>query len=82
MALMSILINCGFLVLGLTDDSGRQFSAHYGAISAGTPEEERVLEACRRLGLHSSDWTATMMHGREQAHPLNQTDGRFKGLGK
>ncbi len=35
MALMSILINYGFLVFGLTDYTGVKFSAHYGAIAAG-----------------------------------------------
>ena len=82
MALMSILINYGFLIFGLTDYSGVKFSAHYGAISAGPPEEERVQEACRRLGRRLSEWTATMIHGREEAHPLNQTYERFKDLGK
>jgi NAD(P)H dehydrogenase (quinone) len=82
MSLMSILINYGFLVFGLTDYSGIKFSAHYGAISAGAPEEERVQEACRRLGLRLSEWTARMIYGREEAHPLNQTYDRFKDLGK
>lgn len=82
MSLMSILINYGFLVFGLTDYSGVKFSAHYGAISAGAPEEERVQEACRRLGLRLSEWTATMIHGQDEAHPLRQTYERFKDLGK
>lgn len=82
MSLMSILINYGFLVFGLTDYTGIKFSAHYGAISAGFPEEERVQEACRRLGLRLSEWTARMIDGREEAHPLNQTYPRFEDLGK
>lgn len=82
MALLSILINYGFLVFGLTDYSGIKFSAHYGAISAGAPEEERVKEACRRLGRRLSEWTAAMIHGRTDAHPLNQTYERFEDLGK
>lgn len=73
MALLSVLINYGFLIFGLTDYSGIKFSAHYGAISAGAPEEDRVKEACRRLGRRLSEWTACMIDGRKDAHPLNQT---------
>ncbi|TWU08489.1 flavodoxin family protein [Stieleria varia] len=82
MSLMSILLNYGFLVFGLTDYSGIKFSAHYGAISAGAPEEDRVQAACQRLGRRLSEWTACMIGGREDAHPLNQNYERFKDLGK
>ena len=82
MALMSILINYGFLVFGLTDYTGVKFSAHYGAISAGSPDEERVQEACRRIGLRLAEWTACMIDGRKEAHPLSQTYERFESLGK
>jgi NAD(P)H dehydrogenase (quinone) len=37
MTLMSLLINYGFLVFGLTDYTGPRFSAHYGAIAASLP---------------------------------------------
>ena len=82
MSLLSILINYGFLVFGLTDYSGVRFSAHYGAIAAGPPEEDREQDACRRLGLRLAEWTATMIHGRTESHPLNQTYDRFKDLGQ
>ena len=82
LSLLSILINYGFLVFGLTDYSGVRFSAHYGAIGAGPPDEERVQEACRRLGLRLSEWTASMIHGESESHPLNQSYERFKGLEK
>lgn len=82
MTLMSILINYGFLVFGLTDYTGPKFSAHYGAIVAGAPNEDREIEACRRLGLRLAEWVATMIEGRSEAHPLNQKYDRFKDLGK
>lgn len=82
MALMSILINYGFLVFGLTDYTGVKFSAHYGAIIAGAPNEDHEKEACRRLGLRLAEWSATLIEGRKDAHPLNQTYDRFKDLGK
>lgn len=82
MTLMSILINYGFLVFGLTDYTGIKFSAHYGAISAGPPADERTREACRRLGLRLAEWTTTMIDGRKEAHPLKQTYERFQDIGK
>jgi NAD(P)H dehydrogenase (quinone) len=82
MTLLSILINYGFLVFGLTDYTGIKFSAHYGAICAGAPRDDHVKEACRRLGLRLSEWTACMIDGRRDAHPLNQLYDRFKDLGK
>ncbi len=80
MALMSILINYGFLVFGLTDYTGPRFSAHYGAICAGPPEQDSAQAACHRLGLRLAEWVATMIDGRKEAHPLNQTYDRFKDL--
>lgn len=82
MALLSILINYGFLVFGLTDYSGVRFSAHYGAIAAGAPEEEREQQACRRLGRRLAEWTASLIEGRPEAHPLKQPYERFQDLGK
>ncbi len=82
MTLMSILINYGFLIFGLTDYTGVKFSAHYGAITAGPPTANREMEACRRLGLRLSEWVATMIKGQKDAHPLNQTYDRFRDLGK
>ena len=82
MSLLSILINYGFLVFGLTDYTGERFSAHYGAIAAGPPDEDRPQQACRRLGLRLAEWTSTMIHGNPDSHPLNQNYGRFQDLGK
>ncbi len=77
MALMSILINYGFLVFGLTDYTGVKCSAHYGAIAVGAPDGDGQEEACRRLGRRLAEWTACMIHGRSEAHPLQQTYDRF-----
>ncbi len=67
---------------GLTDYTGVRFSAHYGAISAGPPDEERIKRACQRLGRRLAEWTASMIEGRSEAHPLNQSYERFEDLGK
>ena len=49
-SLLTVLINFGFLVFGVTDYAGHQFTAHYGATQAGEPREEKQIKACRRLG--------------------------------
>lgn len=82
MTLMSILLNYGFLVFGLTDYTGPKFSAHYGAVVAGPPIQDREQKACRRLGRRLAEWTASLIEGRTDAHPLNQMYDRFKDLGK
>ncbi len=82
MTLLSILMNYGFLVFGLTDYTGIRFSAHYGAIGSGPVTDERERAACRRLGLRLAEWCATFIDGRSQSHPLKQSYARFADLGK
>jgi len=74
-ALLTIMINYGFLVFGVTDYAGHQFTAHYGAIQAGRPGEEKEMAACRRLGLRLAEWVAVFADGRGEYHPLK---GRYK----
>ncbi|RCS44012.1 flavodoxin family protein [Bremerella cremea] len=82
LALLSILMNYGFLVFGLTDYTGIKFSAHYGAIVAGAPREEKEQQACRRLGQRLAEWATTMIDGKAESHPLKQSYDRFGDLGK
>ena len=63
------MINYGFLVLGVTDYSGLQFTAQYGATQAGEPREDKQKEACRRLGKR----LAVFVDGRVEQHPLRGT---------
>ena len=69
-ALMTILMNFGFLVFGVTDYAGYQFTAHYGVIQAGEPKEQKQIEACRRLGKRLAEWVAVYIDGRNEVHPL------------
>jgi NAD(P)H dehydrogenase (quinone) len=73
LTLLTILMNYGFLAFGLTDYVGKQFTAHYGAVLAGEPREEREFEACRRLGQRLAEWVAVYFDRRDEAHPLRQT---------
>jgi NAD(P)H dehydrogenase (quinone) len=69
-ALMTILMNFGFLVFGVTDYAGYQFTAHYGVTQAGEPKEQKQMEACRRLGKRLAEWVAVYIDGRKEVHPL------------
>lgn len=69
LSLLTIMINYGFLVLGVTDYSGLQFTAQYGATQAGEPREDKQKEACRRLGKR----LAVFVDGRVEQHPLRGT---------
>ncbi|MBN1560672.1 flavodoxin family protein [candidate division KSB1 bacterium] len=69
-ALLTILMNFGFLVFGVTDYVGDQFTAHYGATQAGEPREAKEKEACQRLGRRLAEWIAVYADGRRELHPL------------
>jgi NAD(P)H dehydrogenase (quinone) len=69
-ALMTIMMNFGFLVFGVTDYTGIQFTAHYGATQAGYPREVKEKESCRRLGKRLAEWVAVYVDGRKELHPL------------
>jgi NAD(P)H dehydrogenase (quinone) len=70
-ALMTIMINYGFLVFGVPDYSGHQFTTHYGAVQAGEPKDEKEIASCRRLGRRLAEWVAVYAEGRKDLHPLN-----------
>lgn len=70
-ALLNILINYGFLVFGVTDYTGKQFTAHYGTTQAGEPRQDKEIEACRRLGKRLAEWVAVFVDGKKHLHPLN-----------
>ena len=69
-ALMTIMMNYGFLVFGVTDYAGHQFTAHYGATQAGEPRKEKQKEACRRLGKRLAEWVSVFIDGQKESHPL------------
>jgi NAD(P)H dehydrogenase (quinone) len=74
-ALMTIMLNYGFLVFGVTDYSGHQFTGHYGATQAGEPRQEKETGMCRRLGKRLAEWVAVYVDGRKDQHPLR---GNYK----
>ncbi len=69
-ALLTIMMNFGFLVFGVTDYAGHQFTAHYGAVQSGEPRGEKEVESCRRLGKRLAEWVAVYSDCRKELHPL------------
>ena len=68
--MLSILINYGFLVFGVTDFADRRFSPHYGAISAGAPDGQAEQEACLKLGQRLAEWAAVYVDQSQEHHPM------------
>ncbi|MEZ5277313.1 MAG: flavodoxin family protein [Opitutaceae bacterium] len=75
--LMTVMMNFGFLVFGVTDYAGHQFTLHYGAIQAGEPREEKERESCLRLGQRLAEWVAVYVDGRAEEHPCGAKRKRF-----
>ena len=76
-SLLTVLMNFGFLVFGVTDYAGKKMTLHYGAVAAKEPREEETQEACRILGRRLAEWTAVTVHGRGEEHPLKKTTPRM-----
>lgn len=71
-SILTVLMNFGFLVFGVTDYSGRKMTLHYGAVASKAPREEETQEACRILGRRLAEWTALYVHGRKDQNPLTK----------
>ncbi len=76
-SLLTILMNFGFLVFGVTDYAAPGLTAHYGAVVAKAPREEESRAACRLLGRRLAEWCACFCHGRRDEHPLRKTTPRL-----
>ncbi|MDB6054936.1 MAG: flavodoxin [Verrucomicrobiales bacterium] len=77
-SILTVLINFGFLVFGVTDYASKMTTLHYGAVAAKEPRAEEVQEACRILGRRLAEWTAVYVDGRKEEHPSNKMSTRMK----
>ena len=59
-SILTVLINFGLLVFGVTDYAGKLTTLHYGAITAREPRSEETQAACRMLGRRLAEWTAAL----------------------
>lgn len=77
-SLLTVLMNFGFLVFGVTDYASKKLTLHYGAVVAKAPREEESQESCRILGRRLAEWTSVFVHGRTQDHPNLKQASRLK----
>ena len=72
-SILTVLLNFGFLVFGVTDYAAKLMTLHYGAVAAREPRSEDVQEACRTLGRRLAEWVAVYVDGRREEHPVRKT---------
>jgi NAD(P)H dehydrogenase (quinone) len=76
-SILTVLMNFGFLVFGVTDYATRMRTLHYGAVVAKEPRSEDDTAACRLLGQRLAEWTAVFIHGKSDEHPANKKAQRL-----
>jgi NAD(P)H dehydrogenase (quinone) len=76
-SLLTVLMNFGCLVFGVTDYASKLTTAHYGAITAREPRGEESQGACRLLGKRLAEWVAVFCDGHKDQHPLKKSDTRL-----
>ncbi len=76
-SILTVLMNFGFLVFGVTDYAANKMTLHYGAVVTKEPREEEATAACRLLGRRLAEWTAFHMHGRKDQHPSQKPNPRM-----
>src|SRR5215467_9935188 len=55
-SLLTVLMNFGFLVFGVTDYAAKGMTLHYGAVTAREPRSADAQECCRILGQRLAEW--------------------------
>jgi NAD(P)H dehydrogenase (quinone) len=75
-AILTVLMNYGFLVFGVTDYVGKLMTLHYGAVTARDPRSEESQAACQMLGQRLAEWVAVFVDGRKDQHPERKLQPR------
>lgn len=75
-SILTLLMNFGFLVFGVTDYAAKLTTLHYGAVTAREPRTDDAQAACRLLGQRLAEWTAVFVHGRKDQHPATKLASR------
>ncbi|MGI6417071.1 MAG: flavodoxin family protein [Thermoguttaceae bacterium] len=76
-SILTVLMNFGFLVFGVTDYAAKLTTLHYGAVAAREPRSEEVQAACRKLGQRLGEWVAFYVDRRCDQHPLSKPEPRM-----
>jgi NAD(P)H dehydrogenase (quinone) len=71
LGLLTVLLNYGFLVFGVTDYVAPRYTLHYGAAFPGRPKIQAEMDICTRLGRRLAEWVAYYRDGLEEYHPKN-----------
>jgi NAD(P)H dehydrogenase (quinone) len=78
MSLLTVLMNFGILVFGVTDYVEPGQTLHYGAVCPGTPKNHRDQEACRRAGRRLAEWVQVLACNRPELAPKSAELRRSK----
>jgi NAD(P)H dehydrogenase (quinone) len=76
-SILTILMNFGFLVFGVTDYAAKLMTLHYGAVTAREPRSEDAQAACRKLGQRLGEWVAFYVDRRGEEHLLRKPEARL-----
>jgi NAD(P)H dehydrogenase (quinone) len=66
MSILTMLMNYGFLVFGVTDYVSDKFTLHYGAVVAGEPRKDEEIKACIKLGERLAQWVLVYVDGKKE----------------
>jgi NAD(P)H dehydrogenase (quinone) len=69
MGLLTILMNYGFLVFGVTDYVAPRHTLHYGTTLPGHPRTQAERDLCTRLGVRLGEWVGYYVDGDQSRHP-------------
>ncbi len=77
MALVTVMMNYGMMVFGITDYVAPQRTLHYGAAIPGEPRTQAEKDICIRLGQRLAELVSYYVDGVEESHPNNVSYERF-----
>ena len=79
-SILTVLMNFGFLVFGVTDYVARGMTLHYGAVTAKEPRSEESRAACRLLGQRLAGMDGDV-RARAEGRASFEQDGGPAGAG-
>jgi NAD(P)H dehydrogenase (quinone) len=77
-SILTVLMNFGFLVFGVTDYASKMLTLHYGTVVAKEPRGDADEAACRLLGQRLAEWVATYIHAQRDQHPQTKLAERMR----
>ena len=76
-SILTVLMNFGFLVFGVTDYVEKLMTLHHGAVAVREPRTDDVQDSCRKLGQRLAEWVAFYVDRKEGEHPVNKPETRM-----